>query len=212
MKIAFKFILILFIFFSCKKEKQIVIKEIENPIITEEFKLNFLNEILSNKEDEYLFPYEYKNPYLMFDSYEYTGIKDVAYSGRMGKPSTFPEFINSIFKSTDSTFIINQMKENLIMDVFKLSEKGHNIVDWSKIIDYDDNFKEIKLVSEDSIRKLRDDNEKEGQLMLGKPIFNKELNKAYISMGYFMSHGYDLIFNKENGKWVFDKTVKEYVN
>ncbi|WP_452221690.1 hypothetical protein [Lacinutrix salivirga] len=199
--------------FSCKKEKEeVVVEEIVTPIITEEFKINFLNDILSNKEDEYLYPYEYKNPYLMFQTFEYTGNEDVIYHKKMGKPSTFPEFINSYFKSTDTTFIINQLKGNLTLDVYQLSEKGYNIVDWDKIINYDDNYKEIKLVSNDSIKKLRDDYEREGQLMLGKPIFNKKLNKAHISMGYFMSHGFDIIYKKENDNWVFEKTIMEYVN
>lgn len=213
MKIAFKYLslIILLISISCKKEKKLVTKEIETPIITEKFKLSFLDEILSNKEDEYLYPYDYKNPYLMFQTFEYTGNTDIIYLKRMGKPSTFPEFINSYFKSIDTTFIINQLKENESLDVYKLSEKGYNIIDWSKI-NYYDGVKEIKLVSEDSIQKLRDENEKEGQLMLGKPIFNKKLNKAYISMGYFMSHGYQLLYKKESNKWILDKTIMEYVN
>lgn len=56
MKIAFKYlsVIILLISFSCKKEKELVVEKIETPIITENFKFNFLDEILSNKEDEYL--------------------------------------------------------------------------------------------------------------------------------------------------------------
>ena len=213
MKIAFKYlsIIILLFCFSCKKGKELALEIIEAPTITNEFKLNFLDEILRNKEDEYLYPYGNKNPYLMFQTFEYTGNTDIIYHKRMGKPSTFPEFINSYFKSIDTTFIINQLKENESLDVYKLSEKGYNIVDWSKI-SYYDGLKEIKLVSEDSIQKLRVDNEKKGQLMIGKPIFNKKRNKAYISMGYFMSHGYELLYKKENNKWVLDKKIMEYVN
>ncbi|NRD20904.1 hypothetical protein HNV08_12680 [Winogradskyella eckloniae] len=218
MKLYYTYLFIFLLSLSCQNsEKDIITNKfkettIETPLITDEFKLNFLNEILSNKEDDYLYPYSSKNPYLMFHSYNYTGNTDIKYLKLLGKPSTFPEVINHFFKENDTTFIINQIKENQVLDVFKLSKYGHNIVDWSKIRYYDDNFKEVRLVSKDSILKLETDNEKEGQLILYKPIFNKKLNKSYISMGYFMSHGYELLYKKENNKWVLDKTVGGYQN
>ncbi len=48
--------------------------------------------------------------------------------------------------------------------------------------------------------------------MLHKPIFNKELNKAYLSMGYFMSHGYDLLYIKKNYSCKFYKVISQRVN
>ncbi|WP_152971425.1 hypothetical protein [Lacinutrix algicola] len=213
MKLAFKYLyIVILLISSCNEEKQQTLEEVERPIITDKFKLKFLNDILSNKEDEYLYPYDYKKPYLMFNSIEYKGNKDVAYIAALGKPSTLPEYINHFFKENDTTYIINQIKDNKNLNVFQLSKYGHNIIDWSKVRYTDKNRKEVRLISEDSIQKLVTDNEKEGQLMLSKPIFNKKLNKAYVSVSYFMSHGYDLLYVKENSNWKFVKILNQYVN
>ncbi|WP_152973285.1 hypothetical protein [Lacinutrix mariniflava] len=213
MKLAFKYLyIVILLISSCKEEKQQTVEEVERPIITDKFKLEFLNDILSNKEDEYLYPYDYKKPYLMFNSIEYKGNKDVAYIAALGKPSTLPEYVNHFFKENDTVYIINQIKDNYNLNVFQLSKYGHNIIDWSKVRYTDKNSKEVRLISEDSIQKLITDNEKEGQLMLSKPIFNKKLNKAYVSVGYFMSHGYDLLYVKENSNWKFVKILNQYVN
>ena len=120
-----KYCYFLFFIFLCssyenlqKKILSIEVDEaiIEKPVITDEFKLAFLNEILNNKEDQYLYPYGYKKPHLIFYSFEYKGNKDVAYIGALVKPSTLPEFVN-------------QLKNNESLDVYKLSNYGFNIVD-----------------------------------------------------------------------------------
>ncbi len=68
-------ILIFLLVFSCKKlkEKELIVKEIETPIITDEFKLNFLNEILKDKSNKHIYAYDYVNPYIRYKNFEYTG-------------------------------------------------------------------------------------------------------------------------------------------
>ena len=203
-------ILIFLLVFSCKKlkEKELIVKEIETPIITDEFKLNFLNEILKDESNKHIYAYDYVNPYIWYENFEYTGNRlDVRYLERMGKPSTFPEYINSYFNSKDTTFIINQIKNNVDFTVLKLKDYGHNVIDWKTISRYDENMEEIHFILEDSLKVLIEDIENKGRVRLCCLLFNKELNMAHIGIYYFMSHGYFILYKKINNEWVEDEII-----
>lgn len=224
MKTFYKY-LVIFIFllsFSCKKseetkhtiitQKENLIKEI---IITEEFKLEFLNDILNNKKDKLLFPYEDKNPTITYESLEeieYKGIKEAIYQQIVGKPSTLPEYINFLFKENDSIFIIKQLKNNKDFKAHKLSKHGYYYIDSKKDNYYDKGYSRINSLSNDSIQKILSYRKKHRQLILYNLIFNKKLNKAYISIYYPGNYSIDLIYINQKNKWHSEKVLTRHRN
>ncbi|MFK7781331.1 hypothetical protein [Psychroserpens sp.] len=210
---------ILFLFALCmscnsseeKKTTLEVKKEnLETLVIDHTLKINFLKEILKDKNNKILYAYNYTNPYIKYKSNKYVRNKDVRYQGRMGKPSTFPEYINSFFNSKDTTYIINQIASNNTLSIGELSNYGYNILDWKTI--HNDSLKTNDgfLISKDSLERLSEHRSQKREFTIYGLIFNKSLNLAYISVDYFMSHGTEMLYKKVNNKWVFHKIIGGY--
>lgn len=216
----FKHITILFILlsFSCKNSEAnkpilyIEEKEIETPIITDEFKLKFLNDILSNKNDSLLFPIE-KEPYINYWPYKYNGNRnDIRLNVIVGKDANFVEYLDFIFKEKDTTYISNQLKSNKNLKISNLSKFGHKSIDWNTIWYFDKNNKRVNIVSEDSIKRLYSEIKTSDQINLSKLVFNKKLDKAHISINYYVRHTKEVLYTKENGRWKAEKVLIHLMN
>lgn len=220
MKTNFKCFAILYILlsFSCKnseaKKPILTIEEkiVETPVITNEFRLEFLNEILSNKNDSLLYPYE-KEPFINYWPYKNSGNRnDIRLNMIVGKDVNFVEYLDFIFKDKDTTFIFNQLNSNKNFKIFNLSKHGHKSIDWNTIWYFDKNNKRVNVISEDSIRSLYSEIKVSDQLNLSKLVFNKKLDRAYISINYYMRHTKEILYIKKNGRWKAEKVFIELMN
>jgi len=220
MKINVQYILILLLIssHSCKNSDSIKPildiekKIVETPIITNEFKLEFLNDILNNKNDSLIYPFE-KEPYIDYWPYKNNGNRhDIRLNKIVGRDANFVEYLDFIFKENDTSYISNQLKSNKNLKISNLSMFGHKSIDWNTIRYFDRNDRKINIVSEDSIERLISTIKESGQLNLSKLVFNKKLNKAYISINYYGRVTTEVFYHKENEKWIAKKVFLHQIH
>lgn len=182
---------------SCKqKELNIEIKS--------EDKIDFLNEILSdtinlkiiNSKNQLIsnypffppprLPMDEKNPTHSISHYEY---------------------ISDTLKIDDISFVRKQAKSNNNFKLDLLSHYGF------KILDVETYFKQ--KISHDSVREIAHEYNKKHDnvhsfLVISKPIFNKDMNLAYIRLmqGY---GGETVILEKRNGKWMKKNVIDDWI-
>lgn len=178
-----------------------------NPIITNRFKLDFINEVLDDTSQVNL--KWYKNPYIYIKNVEIKNYP-IKIKGILKYPSE-TESLSNHFKSKDTVFIRNQISNKLQNQ--NLIDYGLKSVNQDKLTNYkfDDNGLEIEyLVSEDSILKVEKLLKSDGILYLSTPIFNKKLNLAYMETEHGPT-GEHLVFEKKNNKWVTKSILSQWI-
>lgn len=172
--------------FSCKKKI----------IITNEFKINFLNEILSDTIGLKLIIS--KNRLISNIPILPPPILPIKKDTKMSIKHS--EFISKELKVDDIAFIQEQMKNNSEFDLNNLKRYKYQILDLKKYKKENQNF---AWGSIDSII-INYNNEKQnngfGFFSISKPIFNKKLNLVYLRVRDGMG-GYTIILEKKHQKW-----------
>ena len=190
-------ILMVLLFISCKKEQ---LKEVS---FSDEFKLEFINEILSDSLNQRYF---FKNKSLVSNFPAIppiVPINDIEYPDM--ELNSVLKYISHYLKTTDTLFILKQMKKNEKLNFDQLSRFGYNLFDYKHCIN-----NHIKL---DSIHKLvaieceKFSYKKSSVIFVSTPIFNKELNLAFIRFRDF-GGGESVIFEKNNNKWEFQQKIE----
>ena len=163
--------------------------------ISDEFKLEFLNEIfsdttelkilnskqqlISNSGSEYMIP-----PFLPIDS------------KNPNKTISLNRFISDTLNIMDTVFVKQQRLDNVKLDLDRLADYGFAIFDLRSLAK--------KKVPYDSILHLADSLNKGTDnysfIKFSVPVFNREKNLAYIMLSQG-SGGETLILEKVNGKW-----------
>lgn len=190
-------------FSSCKEGK----KELVEVKVSNEFKLDFLNEILSDTSESRYF----KSKVQLVSNFAYM-IRDVDFleeNIEEIKFNSLVEYKADILNTKDTLFIKNQIEDNKKLDLNNLSNYGYKIFDFKKClmdnINYDSIYKRIELT------KIRNGlNLNSTLLMIDKPTFNKELNLAYIRFQEG-SGGETVLFEKKNNKWKFKEIISSWV-
>jgi hypothetical protein len=188
-KVVLVFIPII-LFISCKREKSTI--AIEKNEITNEFRLQFLNEILS-------------------DTLELKLIQSksnlISNSNILPPPSYDVDFfresnyISEVLEINDTVFVQKQFDLNPTFNFDDLSKLGFIILDVKSIVKKGGGYYKIL----DEVNLYYKNCDTCCMLVLSKPIFNKEKNKAYLRMGCG-SGGRSIILEKKLNKW---KVIKE---
>ena len=188
-----KIILILIILFSisCKqKEKQ---KDFEKNKLTDNFKLVFISKILSDSTDYKLLakPNRFISNYFdISPQFENDSLK-ISHS----------EYISRILEINDIDYVKEQIKQNESFNYNKLADYGFNMLDVRGLI-------EKGIIGQKIIDYTAEKNNY-GVLLISIPIFNKDLNRAYIRLYDF--GGETIIFEKINEKWTIKDRIDQYV-
>lgn len=174
-----------------------------NPIITEKFKLEFLNEVL---KDSIILRGKYQNA-LIFNK-EITNTERLVRSKIKGKVETKSDIqiISLTLNEKDTSFVYNQYLDKEF-NIENLKPFGYKVIDWKNIrknIYIGDSLVEEQVfVAKDSLDNIYHYLEKNSSISLSKPIFNKLLNKAYIEVDFSYYHGSGYLFEKTNNMWQF---------
>lgn len=164
--------------------------------ITNGFKLEFLNQILSDT----------------------TGIKIITSkeqlisSGEMipvylplkrnrKKTISHARFIADTLGVHDTLFVKKQMKANKTFDFNALTKYGFRVLNLEK--------KPDSVGIYDYTEKLNKGYDSFHRVMISKPIFNKELDKAYIMVDNFGGH--TMILEKKNDQWGIKSIYNQYI-
>jgi len=193
---------------GCKKSHRsdVKIHNLELTTFNDSVKLEFLNQILSDTS----------KTKLIFDKKELiSNIPSLVPPilpidiNNPKKTISHANFISDTLKINDIEFVKNQMVENKQFDLSRISELGFNIID-------------IKAhskqgISLDSIDKLAEKYYIENKipkyssiLYISKPIFNKELNLAYIRIRHG-SGGKTRMYEKLDERWNLKYEFGEWV-
>ena len=188
-KVVLVFIPII-LFISCKREKSAI--SVEKNEITNEFRLQFLNEILSDTLELKLI--QSKSNLISNSDILPPPAFDVDFFSESN-------YISKVLEINDTLFVQKQFDLNPTFNFDDLSKFGFKILDIKSIIekggDYNIILDEVNLYYKNCDTCC--------MLVLSKPIFNKEKNKAYLRMGCG-SGGRSIILEKKLNKW---KVIKE---
>ncbi|RBW62500.1 hypothetical protein DS884_02550 [Tenacibaculum sp. E3R01] len=126
-----------------------------------------------------------------------------------GRTISHFEFISDTLKINDIDFVRKQVRENKNFDISTIEKNGFKVIDVEK---YREN--EIQW---DSINKIADKYYEENKMIdfysflhVTKPIFNKELNLAYVRFRSG-SGGMTRIYEKQNGIWQMKYEFDEWI-
>jgi hypothetical protein len=174
----------------------ITCKEAEKkPIhISDEFKLEFLNEILLDTIDLKIIESKgqlISNYNLMSPPFLPIDPKNPR------KTISLTRYISDSLKVADTMFIKNQFIDNRKLDLNRLSDYGFKMFDYKSQI-------ENKVPSDSTwklVESLNKGTENYSFLIISKPVFNENKNLAYIQLQQG-SGGDSYILEKVNGKWI----------
>ncbi|MGS2765286.1 hypothetical protein [Sinomicrobium sp. M5D2P9] len=171
---------------ACKKETK------ENIVITDEFKLEFLNQVLSDTTELKV---------LLTKSQL---ISNAGFGGMT--PPLLPvdpknskktishwKFISDSLKVSDTMFIRKQVSDNIHLDLNRLEKYGFNVFDLKSKLENNEPYSAI-------IDSISEGTENYGILKFNKPIFNKDKNLAYLMLEQGAG-GQTLILALVDGKW-----------
>ena len=191
-------ILLISINSSCIKDSIV-----ENEI-TNEFKLEFLNQILSDTIELKII--SSKQQLISNRALLPPPLLPIS-SANSKKTVKHSKFISDKLNINDTTFVLKQFKSNKKMNLNELSNFGYRIYDMDLHLFKD----EIPInVIHKQIDSLNERKNSYSFLSITKPIFNKKQNLAYIRIGQSMG-GKTLILEKENRKWNIKETLDEWV-
>jgi len=207
-KAVLKILILTLILISCKQNNKSELKtrELTQVEITNDFKLEFLNQILSDSSKTRILsdkrelisnlpamvppqlPIDQKNP---------------------SQTISHSEFISDTLKINDVNNVKEQFKRNRDFDVSKLEKYGFKIIDVKQ-------YRENKI-QWDSINEIAEKYYEENKMIdfysflhITKPIFNKELNLAYVRIR-LGSGGMTRIYEKHNGIWELKYEIDEWL-
>jgi len=184
-------ILIILLSISCKQTEKN--KDFEKIELNEKFKLDFLSQILSDSTDFKLL----KKPNRFISNY-------FDLSPQFENDSliiSHSEYISQILEINDVDFVKEQIKQNENFNYDKLADYGFNILDVKGLIE--------KGVTGQKIINYTEEKNNYGLLMISVPIFNKDLNRAYIRLYDF--EGETIVFERINNKWKIKDRIDKYV-
>lgn len=194
------FILLIISVLSCRDKKK------EPVQISNEFKLEFLNEILSDTAElKILFTKDqlisnFGSGYMMPPTLPI----DLS---NPRKTISHVKFISDTLNILDTIFVKQQMVDNSKLDLNRLADYGFNIFDLKGLVGDNVPYNTI-LDLADSLNVGTDNY---SFLKFSVPIFNKDKTLAYIMLAQG-SGGETLILEKVNGKWIrkheFDNWVE----
>jgi hypothetical protein len=186
-------LIILVLFWNCSDKKKVEQTQIH---IENEVKAEFLNEILSDTINLKLLP----DQNIMISDFNFLPNfpQSVPINGEYAKVTEI-EFLSHHLKENDTVFIKRQIKSNKDFNLTDLSKFGYRILNTSELLKNGNSVYELSSIV------LKNQTETDtlynGYFMLiDKPIFNKDLDKAYLSVNGLHS-GTEYIFTKENGSW-----------
>ncbi|WP_157814081.1 hypothetical protein [Olleya sp. Bg11-27] len=207
-KIALKIIILNLILISCKQnnKSELNTRELTQIKITDEYKLEFLNQIFSDSSKSRI----------IFDK------KELISNLSISIPPTLPmdlknpnqtishsEFISETLKINDIDFVKGQFQKNKDFDISKIKEYGFNVIDIKKYTDNEIEWDSINKIAE----KYYAENSLENiysVLYITKPIFNKELNLAYVRIRQG-SGGMTRVYEKKKGIWKLNYELDNWV-
>jgi len=193
--------ILLILFISCKEN--VTENSVETNEITNEFRLQFLNEILSDtiglklilSKNDLISNVNTLPP----PSFNYNGEEFYKES----------HYISVLLEIRDTLFVQKQFELNPTFSFDGLSKFGFNVFDVNSMRKsgkgYYSVLNEVNLYYKDC-----KDCKNDCLLVLSKPIFNKNRNKAYLRYGCG-SDGRTLIFSKENNVWKIEKEIDIWV-
>ena len=170
----------------------------DNIVISDSIRIDFFNQILSDttKFNLYFNRKEFiSNIPLLPPPYLPTS------KSNSKRSITEAKYISILLNEPDSLFIKKQRKENLNFHFEELSRYNF------KILDVKDMLK--NGVGRDSILNYTKANGEYGFLSITPPIFNKEVDRAYVRVAYF--GGETIIFKRINNKWIKEKSLDEWI-
>ncbi|MFB9054621.1 hypothetical protein ACFFVB_16150 [Formosa undariae] len=208
MKSKIIFIILTLILVSCKQtnKSESQTRALTQIEITDEFKLEFLTQILSDSS----------KTRILFNK------KELISNLSINIPPTLPvdlknpkqtishsEFISDTLKINDIDFVKGQFQKNKDFDISKIKEYGFNVIDIKKYTDNEIEWDSINKIAE----KYYAENSLENiysVLYITKPIFNKELNLAYVRIRQG-SGGMTRIYEKKNRIWKLKYELDNWV-
>lgn len=184
------------LFLACKKEQK------EDIVITNQFKLEFLNQVLSDTTE------------LKILTTKGQLISNAGFGGMV--PPFLPvdpknqrktvshwKFISDNLNVSDTVFIKNQVSDNKNLNLNELGKFGFNVFDLKSKLKNNEPF-----MSE--IDSINDGTENYGILKFSKPIFNKDKNLAYLMLEQG-SGGNTIILEFVDGKWKKKTQLADWV-
>jgi len=169
--------------------------DIDN-LLTSDFKLNFLNKILSDTIDLKIID----SKRILISDYPkmsppilnwYTNGEELAPPIRV----THSQLISKYLKEKDTLFIQKQFRDNKKLNLSELTKYGFKMFDLKNHQKSDSLYKLIrKHYKKVGLKNYGD------LFLISKPIFNKQLNSAYLRVQYGVT-GYTYEIKKVNGKW-----------
>lgn len=208
MKSKIIFIILTLTLVSCKQtnKSESQTRALTQIEITDEFKLEFLTQILSDSS----------KTKLLFNKKELISNLSINIPPNLPVDLKNPkqtishsEFISDTLKINDIDFIKGQFQKNKDFDISKIKEYGFNVIDIKKYTDNGIEWDSINKIAEKYYAKNRLENIY-SVLYITKPIFNKELNLAYVRIRQG-SGGMTRIYEKKNGIWKLKYELDNWV-
>ncbi len=187
------FLLLISALLSCKQER---IKEIQ---ISDEFRLEFLNSVLSDTINLRLIS---NKEQLITTGSLIPGMMPLHPGG--GKTISHSKFISDILEIYDTTFVQKQFRENEEFDFMQIEKYAFRVFDLEEL--------KNSLGSTDiydTVAKMNVGYNSFYRTIITKPIFNKEKNKAYLMINNFGGKTY--ILEKVGENWRINSTLHHYV-
>jgi len=191
-------IIILFVLTSTSCNFRHDQKSKDNIIISDSIRIDFFNQILSDTTKSSL----YFNRKEFISNIPLLPPPYLPTSKTNSKRSiTETKYISILLKEEDSLFIKRQRKENLNFRFEKLSKYNFKILDVKEMLKNN--------VGRDSILNYTKAYGEYGFLSITPPVFNRELNRAYVRVAYF--GGESIIYKRINNKWIKEKSLDEWI-
>jgi hypothetical protein len=164
--------------------------------IDNETKMEFLNEIFSDTTNLKLLP----DQNIMISDFNFIPtlpkliFKDDEYVN-----ATYLEFLSHHLYEKDTLFIKEQIEKNKSFDLKQLSKFGYRVLNTRDLIKSGVTVDSLSTIVQN--KNTDTDNIYNGlYILIDKPIFNKEMNRAYLSINTVNS-GTDYVLKKANGNW-----------
>ena len=193
MKITFFAFILTIIFWSCSDKKQSKQTEF---FIDNKVKVEFLNEILSDTTNLKLLP----DQNIMISDFNFLpDLSNSIFKNNQYVKVSQIQFLSYHLNEKDTSFIIQQIDRNKTFNLKELSRFGFRILNTSELLK--------KGVSIDSLSTIVLNKQTDTDrlyngyyILIDKPIFNKKMNRAFLSINGLHS-GSRFVFKKENGNW-----------
>ncbi len=184
---TFQILMILFLSLACQEDRKTESK------LTNQFKLEFLNDILSDTTDLRILSSKSQ----LVSNYPYIVPPHLPINPiNQQKSISHVKFISEALQVLDTMFVKNQIMNNEALDLSELSSYGFNVFDLKSRIEDEVPYNDIL----DEIDSLNKGMENYSLLKISKPVFNEKGSLVYIRIEQG-SGGSSYILENKNGKW-----------